>query len=106
MVGKLCLAGFSFGAFVATKVAEKTDVDLLVTIAPPVNHFDFGDVKIDCPWFLAQGDLDEVVPAHEVYAWVETLSEKPILIRLPKAGHFFHGQLVELREKLLTALPV
>jgi uncharacterized protein len=102
---KIWLAGFSFGAYVATQIAERYPVALLVTIAPPVHHFDLKNIQaIKIPWIIVQGDQDEVVPPEEVYAWIKQLSPPPKLIRIQDAGHFFHGRLIDLRELLENAL--
>lgn len=95
------LAGFSFGAYVATKGAMAISPKQLVTIAPQVSRFKQDDLaRVTCPWLLVQGEQDEVVSAEEVFAWIETLPHKPEVIRMPTAGHFFHGQLMELRRLL------
>lgn len=101
----LCLAGFSFGAYVATKAAMQISPKQLVTIAPQVSRFKGEDLAlVTCPWLLVQGEQDEVVSAEEVFAWIETLPHKPKVIRMPTAGHFFHGQLLELRQLLKDRL--
>lgn len=101
------LAGFSFGAYVATKAAMHISPQQLVTIAPQVSRFKQDDLaKVTCPWLLVQGEQDEVVSAEEVFAWIETLPHKPTVIRMPTAGHFFHGQLMELRRLLEDQLKI
>lgn len=101
------LAGFSFGAYVATKGAMQISPQQLVTIAPQVSRFQQDDLTlVTCPWLLVQGERDEVVSAEEVFAWIETLPHKPKVIRMPTAGHFFHGQLMELRRLLEKELMV
>jgi len=100
----LWLAGFSFGAFIATKAASQLDVKKLVTVAPPVENFPMQDLPaIQCPWVLVQGELDDVVNPQKVFAWAETRNPKPIILRFPEAGHFFHGALVELRTRIIEA---
>jgi len=95
------LAGFSFGAYVATKGAMQILPQQLVTIAPQVSRFSQDNLAlVTCPWLLVQGEKDEVVSAAEVFAWIETLPHQPDIIRMPTAGHFFHGQLLELRRLL------
>lgn len=101
---KIWLAGFSFGAYVATRVASQEQVSQLVTVAPPVNHFDFTAFNIQSPWLVVQGDLDEVVPAVEVYAWLKNRPVRPCVISMKNASHFFHGQLIELRSRIEEAL--
>ncbi|HSW68996.1 MAG TPA: alpha/beta fold hydrolase [Gammaproteobacteria bacterium] len=103
--GSIWLAGFSFGAYVATKAAMQISPKQLVTIAPQVSRFKQDDLaRVTCPWLLVQGEQDEVVSAEEVFAWVDTLPHKPKVLRIPTAGHFFHGQLLELRRQLENEL--
>lgn len=99
------LAGFSFGSFIAAKVATQQTIAKLVLVAPPVNHFDFAHLpEFTAPTYVVQGDLDEIVPAAEVYAWIQHLKNPPQLIQLPTATHFFHGHLGKLREALISML--
>ncbi len=102
---QIWLAGFSFGTYIATKVATQIVPAQLVCVAPAVEHFDFANLPpITCPLLVVQGDADEVVPPKLVYDWVASLSPKPTLIRLAGASHFFHGRLLELREQLISVL--
>ncbi|SRR5579883_144150 len=98
---KIFLAGFSFGGFIAAKVAVTQPPAQLVTVAPQVSRFIETKLPpIICPWILVHGEQDEIIPFSEVLLWYETLDPKPVFIRIPDAGHFFHGKLVELRSKL------
>ena len=99
------LAGFSFGAYVAYRsVHRHPRISRLLTVAPPVNLFDFTVLPApSCPWTLIQGELDELVPAASVENWVDTLPVQPRQILLP-ADHFFHGQLNALQGALLESL--
>ncbi len=102
---EIWLAGFSFGGYIAAKAATQIPVAKLVTVAPPVQHFPMQQLPpITCPWVLVQGELDDVVPPQEVLEWAENRDPKPIIIRFPQAGHFFHGQLSELRARIEEAL--
>ena len=94
------LAGFSFGAYLAILTAEKKKLAGLVSVAPPVNHFPFSQPPVvTCPWLVIHGAKDELVPLVEVERWVKTLSPQPRFVVLEKATHFFHGQLIPLREE-------
>jgi alpha/beta superfamily hydrolase len=94
----LIIAGFSFGAYVALRLAQRLPASHLVTIAPPVAMFDFSSLHVPaCPWLVVQGDADDVVDPRRVIGWVDELVPRPKLARMPGAGHFFHGRLVELR---------
>lgn len=102
---KICLAGFSFGSFIAAKLASEMAVELLISVAPAVHHNDFANLStIHCPWIVVQNDDDEVVPAEQVYTWVSTREEPLQLIRYAEGGHFFHGRLIKLREDLTQAI--
>lgn len=102
---EIWLAGFSFGAYIAAKAATQIPVNKLVTVAPPVLHFPMSALPpITSPWVLVQGERDDVVPPKEVLDWAESRNPKPIIIRFPQAGHFFHGQLSELRTRIEEAL--
>lgn len=104
---EIWLAGFSFGSFIAAKAATQVSATKLVTVAPPVQRFPMQDIPpIHCRWVLAQGELDDVVDPVAVFQWIETLDPKPIVLRFPEAGHFFHGQLLELRTRITEALGV
>ncbi len=93
------LAGFSFGAWVAVRLALESSVSRLLTVAPPVDRFaDFPDHAPNCPWWIIQGLADEVVDAGRVVAWAEQMLPAPRLVTLPGVSHFFHGQLAVLRD--------
>lgn len=102
---KIHLAGFSFGSFISAKFADQDSVASLISVAPPVHHCDFQLLNnIACPWIVIQGDEDEVVPAEQVYAWIEQAEPQPKLLRINAAGHFFHGKLLDLRNLLQDEL--
>ena len=102
---QLILAGFSFGAYVALRLAGQRPTSRLITIAPPVQRFDFSRLNLPtCPWLIVQGDADEVVDPRGVFDWVDGLASKPQLIVMPGVGHFFHGRLNELRDAVVGAV--
>ena len=96
----LWLAGFSFGSYVAYKVASEVKASLLLMIAPPAGGrgYQFSTITpFDGPWLVIQGEADEIVDPELVYAWVESLTPPPELVRIPDASHFFHRKLIDLR---------
>ncbi len=102
---QLWLAGFSFGSYVALRVANAFPVDRLVTVAPPVHMYDFDALAVPrCPWLVIQGDQDEIVPAEQVTTWAQRLNPAPELRVLPGVGHFFHQRLHDLRAVLTESL--
>jgi uncharacterized protein len=101
----LWLAGFSFGAIVAARAALNLLPKQLISIAPAVNLPGRGlDARSFTPWLVVQGDADELVPVEDVRAWAASLYPQPDLVVLPGVGHFFHGELLTLRETLLRKL--
>ncbi|HEU5467952.1 MAG TPA: alpha/beta fold hydrolase, partial [Steroidobacteraceae bacterium] len=98
---RLWSLGFSFGGFVAYRLATARSASALVTVAPPVQRFDFTRLAVPrCPWLVAQGDADELVDHERVLAWARTLEPAPEVRILPGAEHFLHGRLTELRALL------
>jgi alpha/beta superfamily hydrolase len=101
----LVLAGFSFGAFVALRLALMRDTSRLITVAPPVGRFDFSALAApSCPWLLVQGDADDVVDPKSVFAWAKRLEPQPRLVVMPGVGHYFHGHLSLLRDAVVDVI--
>jgi len=95
----LVLAGFSFGAFVQSRVIKQLPAEKLVLVAPAVEHFDVGAVPGDT--LVIHGDRDDVVPLAAVLAWAQPQEVRVIV--LPGAGHFFHGRLPQLKQIVLDS---
>lgn len=101
--GPLYLAGFSFGAYVLARAlssigAEGFFITHALLVAPPVHHFEFQTLHtFPCPLTIIMGEEDEVVPPSDVYDWVETVAGSKSLVRVPNAGHFFHGLLGQIK---------
>jgi alpha/beta superfamily hydrolase len=92
------LAGFSFGSFVAIANAARLEAAALVSIAPPAGRWDFDGIQVPtCPWLIVQGEEDEVVDPATVFAWIDSLPVKPIVVRMAETSHFFHRRLMDLR---------
>jgi hypothetical protein len=95
----LLLAGFSFGAFVQSRVIKLLPAEKLVLVAPAVERFDVGTVPANT--LVIHGDQDEVVPLAAVLAWAKPQQLRVIV--LPGAGHFFHGRLPQLKQTVLDS---
>lgn len=100
----LVLAGFSFGAFVQTRVARRRAeagrparrLILVGTAAGFVEGARQYDTEAVGPDTLViHGSKDETVRLDNVLAWAEPL-EVPVVV-VPGADHFFHGRLHMLR---------
>src|ERR1700722_17435791 len=68
----LVIAGFSFGGYVALRLAQQRLPRCLITIAPAVQGFDASTAVPRCPWLVVQGDADELVDPSTVIDWVNT----------------------------------
>tara|TARA_Y100000588_G_C14168438_1_gene887999 strand:+ start:321 stop:974 length:654 start_codon:yes stop_codon:yes gene_type:complete len=94
-------AGFSFGSYVTYRAASQHPHKLLISIAPPVERFDYNAFKSKpAPWLIVQGLEDEVVVPQFVLDFAKAYTPLPDLITFEKTGHFFHGQLVALKDQL------
>jgi alpha/beta superfamily hydrolase len=91
------LAGFSFGSYVTHRTACQWTPNWLLSIAPPIERYDYHQDP-QCPWVVIQGDADEVVDAQGVFDFVAHYPRPIELISFEHTGHFFHGQLLKLRE--------
>lgn len=98
----LSFAGFSFGAYIAAQAASQMPADLLIMITPAIEHADYENLApFTCPAIIVSADDDEVVNSTAILNWHASRKPEAKLIRFEKAGHFFHGQLIELKEILL-----
>jgi alpha/beta superfamily hydrolase len=100
----LVLAGFSFGAYVATQAAAQLAagdvvVQRLVLVGPAASRFDMSAVPQDT--LVIHGEADDVVPLAAVLDWARPQS-LPVTV-IPGAGHFFHGQLPLLKSLVVGA---
>jgi alpha/beta superfamily hydrolase len=112
-VSRVFLAGFSFGAYIAAKVgltltecsAYDIKVPHLLLVAPSVESSPFElATPLAAPCTVLMGRQDEIVPFDTVERWVQ--GQAPVLefIELPEATHFFHGQLMVLKNYVKQVL--
>jgi alpha/beta superfamily hydrolase len=101
---RVWLAGFSFGAAVAVRASSEARPVGLVAVAPAVDRLDIATVVPARAWLVLLGDADEVVPPQRMLEWAQGLRPAPVTQVLAGAGHFFHGRLPELRERVTAFL--
>ncbi|CAB3788761.1 alpha/beta hydrolase [Pararobbsia alpina] len=92
------LAGFSFGTYVLSHVAERleaagTPAQRLVLVGTAASKWEVANVPADT--IVIHGNLDETVPIQAVYDWAAP-QELPVTV-IPGAEHFFHRKLHILR---------
>jgi len=90
----VALAGFSFGAFVQTRVARRVHPERMVLVGPAVNRFQAQSVPQNT--LVIHGEHDDVVPLAAVLDWARP-QHLPVVV-VPGGEHFFHGRLGVLAE--------
>jgi alpha/beta superfamily hydrolase len=100
----LALAGFSFGAYVASQAArrlaeEGEPAERLVLVGPATQNFEVAPVPPDT--IVVHGEADEVVPLKATLDWARP-QHLPVIV-MPGVGHFFHGQLTLLKAIVVRA---
>lgn len=104
------LAGFSFGAFVQTRVARRLTelgrpAEQLVLVGTAAGfiegarQYDTEAVHPDA--IVIHGANDETVPLANVLRWAEPIGVPVIVV--PGSDHFFHGKLNTIRDIILRA---
>lgn len=99
---RLWLAGFSFGSWVAARLAASDPgIERLILVAPPVKRSGF-DVLRHCavPKLVIQGLADTTCPPADLEQEFPRWADPKTLIRVPDATHFFDRQLRALGHAL------
>ena len=92
-VGKLVLAGFSFGASVVARLAQQTKPEWLVLVGIGVTRL--AAPAVPAGTLVIHGENDDTVPLATVLDWARP-QELPVVL-VPGADHFFHRKLHVLR---------
>lgn len=99
--GPLAIAGFSFGAFVASHAVESLwaarEVRQIVMVGTAASRFDVATLPAEAHErsLVLHGESDDTVPLSAVLDWARPQS-LPVTV-IPGGGHFFHGQLPLLK---------
>ncbi|OOR90037.1 alpha/beta hydrolase [Moraxella caviae] len=113
---QLWLGGFSFGGFVACRVADWLNaaknasndggmqgltLQHLALVAPSVERNDTSTLDITSPnTFMIYGDQDELVRPSVMADFAKARQIATTV--MPDVGHFFHGKLTELKQALMA----
>ncbi len=106
--GALCLAGFSFGAFVTTHAFDKLhavrQIDKLVLVGTSVVRSAAAPIVTaeHAKTIVIHGEADDTVELSAVMDWARPQS-LPVTV-VPGGGHFFHGQLPLLKSLVVRHL--
>ena len=100
------VAGFSFGAWVAARLAaSEPAVERLILVAPPVGTESFEALHAaTVPKLVIQGGADTVCPPELLERELPRWAGPRELIVVPGANHFFDSQLGALAHALSQAL--
>jgi alpha/beta superfamily hydrolase len=101
----LYLAGFSFGAYVVTRLAKSVTATRLVLVGTAAGFIE-GDRKYETEavapdTIVIHGSADETVPLANVLKWAEPL-DLPVTV-IPGTDHFFHRKLHLIRKVIHDA---
>lgn len=106
--GRLAIAGFSFGAFVASQAAARLDgerdIRRLVLVGTAASRFQVATLPVALHerTLVVHGEQDDTVPLAAVMDWARPQA-LPITV-VPGGGHFFHGQLPLLKSLVVRHL--
>jgi len=98
------VCGFSFGSAVALRLAAGDGAPRLMTVGFPAAYFDGPPPRPEAEWLAIFGDADDVIDVDASIAAVRAL-EPPVDVQiLAGAGHFLHGRLTDLRQRVIAFL--
>lgn len=108
----LCIAGFSFGAFVASHAISAVStaeyaqaaIEKIVLVGTAASRFAVAPIPADLHerTLVIHGEADDTVPLASVMDWARP-QLLPVTV-VPAGGHFFHGQLPLLKSLVLRHL--
>lgn len=99
--GPICLAGFSFGAFVTSHAVQRLhgqrDISRLMLVGTAASRFSVAAIppELHDRTLVVHGEVDDTVPLQAVLDWARP-QHLPVTV-VPGVEHFFHGQLPLLK---------
>lgn len=101
---RLVLAGFSFGSFVQTHVADRlrgqgVAIERMVLVGTATSRWNVLPVPADT--LVIHGEQDDTVPLASVLDWARP-QELPVVV-IPGADHFFHRKLPIIKRLVQAA---
>lgn len=106
--GPLCLAGFSFGAFVTSHAVQRLhpvrDLHRVMLVGTAASRFTVAPVapELHDRTLVVHGEVDDTVSLASVLDWARP-QYLPVTV-IPGVAHFFHGQLPLLKSLALRHL--
>jgi alpha/beta superfamily hydrolase len=88
-----------------TAGADDERICAMIGIAPPVDRYEFGSVKLSTkPKFVIHGELDELISLKLVRQFYAQLKDPKELVEIDRANHLFEGQASEVGDALRDLL--
>jgi alpha/beta superfamily hydrolase len=99
------LAGYSFGAWVLSKLSPLPEsIERTLLVAPPVAFMDFSDIKPPLADIRAiTGSHDDFAPPDTVEDWLASGDNTGDMTLIQDADHFFTGRLHQLEDAISRA---
>jgi uncharacterized protein len=100
----ICVAGFSFGSWLAMELTmRRPEVSHFITISPPVQKYDFSPfVRFPLRGLIVQGEMDSVTEEKEVKELFRPMFDKKEstvqYVSIEGGDHFLRGKNKELEE--------
>lgn len=102
---RVCLIGYSFGAWVNARLDRAAEVDEMIMVSPPVALLDFTPVSgIDALTLVITGSSDEIAPSGRIKKMLPLWNPGAQLETIPDADHFYAGSLPAFETMLLSRL--
>ena len=101
------VAGFSFGSWVASRLAASEPAcEQLLLVAPPVHTQSFAEMRTSpVPKRVIQGLADDICRPENLTRALAGWAEPKQLVEVPGATHFFDKQLSQLSEAVRELMP-
>lgn len=106
--GKLAIAGFSFGAFVASnaidRIWQNREVERIVLVGTATSRWQVAAIpqSLHDKTLVVHGENDDTVELSATLNWARP-QNLPVTV-VPQGGHFFHGQLTLLKNLVMRHL--
>ncbi len=105
-IKKICLAGYSFGAWVNAQIHPgDAPVSEMIMVAPPLAFIDFGPIQeIANLTLVVTGSRDDIAPAHMIQERLPSWNPTSRFEIIAGADHFFSGHTDILASTLMASI--
>jgi len=103
-IEKICLAGYSFGAWVNAQIhPEDAPFTEMIMVSPPLAFIDFEPIQeITTLKLVVTGSRDDIAPVHMIQGQLLSWNPAARFEIIPGADHFFSGYADILTSMLMS----